>query len=55
MEVFCNHIEDEAKRLYHMFPGKQMEPLMLEQREEFVRARECHICLECLEPFFTKR
>ena len=27
MEVFCNHIEEEAKRLYHMLPQKLMEPL----------------------------
>ena len=29
MEVFCNHIEEEAKRLYHMFPQMLMELLML--------------------------
>ena len=37
MEVFCNHIEEEAKRLYHMFPQKPMESLMPEQWGEFIR------------------
>ena len=50
VEVFCNHIEEEAKRLYHMFPEKPREPLMLEQWREFGRERECHICLERFDP-----
>ena len=28
IEVFCDHMEEEAKRLYYMFPEKSMEPLM---------------------------
>ena len=28
IEVFCNHIEEEAKRLYHVFPHKLMEPVI---------------------------
>ena len=53
VEVFCDHIEEEAERLYHMFPPKPMEPLMPEQWREFSRARKCHICLECVEPWDT--
>ena len=51
VEVFCNHIEEEAKRLYHMFSQKLMELLMPEQWREFGRVRECHICLECFKPW----
>ena len=50
IEVLRNHIEEESKRLYHMFPKKLMEPLTLEQQREFSRKRECHICLERFEP-----
>ena len=46
MEVFCNHLDKEAKRLYNMFPSKPMESLMLEQWREFNGAAQCHICLE---------
>ena len=47
IEVFWNHIKEEARRLCHMFPEKLMEPLMPEQWREFSRVREYHICLEC--------
>ena len=46
MDVFCNNIKKEAKRLYHMFPPKPMEPQMPEQWREFNRATKCHICFE---------
>ena len=49
VEVLCNHIEEEAKRLYHTSPEKPMEPLTPEHWREFGRTRECHICLECFE------
>ena len=35
VEVFCNYFENEAKRLYHMFPEKPMKPLTSEQWKEF--------------------
>ena len=54
MEIFCNHIEEEAKRLYHMFPQKLMKPLMQKQQRVFSRVRECHIYLECFEPWDEK-
>ena len=46
-------ISEEAKRLYHMFFPKLMEPLMLEQWKEFGRVAKCHICLECFELWDT--
>ena len=35
MEVFCNHLEEEAKRLYCMFSENLMEPLTSEEWREF--------------------
>ena len=46
VEVFCNYIENKAKRLYHMFPEKPMKPLTSEQWKEFKWARKCHICFK---------
>ena len=54
IEVFCNHIEKEAKRLYHMFPEKSIETLTLEQWREFSGVREFHICIKCFELFDKK-
>ena len=44
VEKFCNHIKEEAKRLYHMFPEKPMDPLTNEQWKEHKKADKCHIC-----------
>ena len=44
MEVFCNHIESETKRLYPMFPARPMKHLTQEQWREFNRATNRHIC-----------
>ena len=44
IEVFCNHIEEEAKRLYHLFLPKPMKLLMMEQWREFNGAAKGHIC-----------
>ena len=38
VEVFCDYISIEARRLYHMFPEKPMEPLTHEQWRKFNRA-----------------
>ena len=35
VEVFWNYVENEVKRLYHMFPEKPMKPLPSEQWKEF--------------------
>ena len=39
VKVFCNYIENEVKRLYHMFPEKPMNRLTREEWREFNRAR----------------
>ena len=38
MEVFCKYIEEEAKRLYNMFPERPMKRLTQEEWREFKRA-----------------
>ena len=50
LEVFCNHIEKEAKRLYHMFPEKAMDSLTPEQKRDFRIAKRCHICMYPFKP-----
>ena len=46
VEKFCNHIKEEAKRLYHMFPEKPMDPLTLRQWKSYRRASKCQICFK---------
>ena len=46
VEKFCDHIKEEAYRLYHMFPEKPMDPLTKEQWTGYKRAREFHICFK---------
>ena len=43
VEVFCNHHEEEVKRLYWI-PTKLMGPLMPEEWSEFNALKCCHIC-----------
>ena len=49
VEVFCDYVENEVKRLYHMFPEKPMKPLTSKQWKKFKRARKCHICFKKFE------
>ena len=49
VKVFCDYVENEAKRLYHMFPEKPMNCLTGEQCREFSQARKCHICFKEVE------
>ena len=46
VEVFCNYVENEVKRLHHMFPEKPMKPLTNEKWREFNEATNCHICFK---------
>ena len=46
VEVFCDYIENEAKRPYHMFPEKPMKCLTHEEWREFNQVRKCHICFK---------
>ena len=49
VKVFCDYVENEAKRLYHMFPEKSMKCLTKEEWREFNRATKCHICSKGFE------
>ena len=44
VEKFCDHIRQEAHRLYHMFPEKPMDPLTKKQWKKYKRSTICHIC-----------
>ena len=46
VEVFCDYIENEVKRVYHIFPEKPMKHLTHEEWREFNRATKCHICFK---------
>ena len=46
VEVFCDHVKNESKKLYHMFPEKPMNHLTHEEWREFSQARKCHICFK---------
>ena len=35
IETFCSYIKGEAHRLYHMFPGKPMDPLTKKQWKKY--------------------
>ncbi|XP_057296198.1 uncharacterized protein LOC130625149 [Hydractinia symbiolongicarpus] len=43
---FVNHLEDEVKRLYPLFPQKPMLPLTDEQKNAYDAAETCHICMK---------
>ena len=49
VEKFCECIKGEAKRLYHMFPEKPMDPLTNKQWKRYKKASECHICYKPFE------
>ena len=51
VEKFCNHIKEEAKWLYHMFPEKPMDPLTNGQWKRYKIVSKCHICYK---PFNDK-
>ena len=51
VEKFCNHIKEEARRLYHMFPEKPMDSLTNEQWKRYRKVSKCHICYK---PFNDK-
>ena len=46
VEKFCNHIKEEAHRLYQMFPEKPMDALTKKQWKRYKRASRCHICFK---------
>ena len=46
VEVFCDYVENETKRLHHMFPEKPMKSLTREQWRKFNKATKCHMCFK---------
>ena len=54
VETFCNHIKEEARRLYHMFPKLPMEPLTRKQFKRYKEATRCHICYKPFTPIDPK-
>ena len=46
VKKFCEHIIEEAHRLYRSFPEKPMEPLTESQVKSHNRAKTCHVCFE---------
>ena len=48
IETFCNHIKEEAHRLYHMFPKLPMDPLTKKQWKKYKQLTKCHICYKPL-------
>ena len=49
LKVFCDYVENEVERLYHMFPEKPLNRLTREERREFKQERKCHICFKEFE------
>ena len=54
VEMFCDYIENEAKRLYYMFLEKPMNCLTREEWREFNRVSKCHICFKEFEELNPK-
>ena len=46
VKVFCDYIENKAKRLYHMSPYKPMKRLTREECRKKDRATKCHMCFK---------
>ena len=46
VEKFCEYIKGEAKRLYHMFPEKPMDPLTNKQWKRYKRVRKMPYLLQ---------
>ena len=51
VKTFCDHIIEEACRLYKSFPERPMNPLTSNQNERYKKSKRCHICFR---PFALK-
>ena len=51
VKKFCDHIIEEACRLYKSFPESPMNPLTSNQNERYKKSKRCHICFR---PFTLK-
>ena len=47
--MFCDYVENEVKRFYHIFSEKPMKRLTHEEWREFNSATKCHICFKGFE------
>ena len=54
VQVFCDYLTKEARRLYHMSPEKPMEPLTSEEWKGYNQATKCHICFKPFEEINPK-
>ena len=46
VQVFCDYVKKEVRRIYHMFPEKPMEPLTSEEWKGYNEMTKCHICFK---------
>ena len=51
VKKFSDHVIGEARRLYHAFPERPMNPLTSNQNERYKKSKRCHICFR---PFTLK-
>ena len=42
--AFCDYVKEEARRFYHMFSKKPMEPLTSEEWNGYNRVTKCPVC-----------
>ena len=54
VQVFCDHVKKEARRLYHMFSEKPMEPLTSEEWKGYNQATKYHIFFKPFEEIKPK-
>ena len=50
IENFCNYINGEVHKLYHMSPELPMGPLTKKQWKKYKKATKCHICYKPFTP-----
>ena len=43
IKKLCEHLVEEARRLYHMFPETPMDPLTDKEWRRYKRSAKCHI------------
>ena len=46
IKKFCDYVIGEARRLYHAFPEKPMDPLTKAQLKKYEEASRCYICFK---------
>ena len=46
IKKFCDHVIGEARRLYHAFPEKPIDPLTKAQLKKYEEVSRCYICFK---------